>query len=515
MAAAAPAPVSDVLQAAGLLTLGTEPAPEAVEAVLRELVRLLNGSDPLRRAGAQSEAVRLLTAAKVNRAAALVDAAFAVEKRLEAEAPDRLQGQSVALVEPEPWPDPVDGAELLAEQSRTFARFLALPEGAATALPLWVLHTYALPAAFVSPILAILSPEKRCGKTTLLTLLGALVNRPMPVSSLTPGVLFRLMESFHPTLLADEVDTYLKRNEELRGVFNSGHSRATAWIPRCVGDEHTPRLFSTFGAKAVAGIGRIPGTIEDRSIAVPLQRRTAGEAVERLRLDRLHSELESLRRKCVRWTLDNLDALRQADPGTPEELHDRAADNWRPLLAIADAAGGIWPERARKAAMLLGGAADDGDSAGPMLLADVRDVFNRKGADRLTSANLVAELVKMEERPWPEWRGDKPLTVRQLARLLAPFEVRPKQIRLGNVTVKGYAVADFKDAFDRYLPRDPKQPKQSSTGAEEPASTDRNERESVSDDEQPENPSGDLLVSAVSIPAGGPEPEETEWAGAL
>src|SRR5262249_9143136 len=138
------------------------------------------------------------------------------------------QGQPLEFETPEPWPDRVDGDELLTELRSTFARYLALPIVAGTALALWTLHTYLLDVVDVCPLLAITSPQKRCGKTTLLTLLHALCLRPLFTSNVTPAALFRTIETATPTLLIDEAETFLSRSEELRGILNAGHTRTTA-----------------------------------------------------------------------------------------------------------------------------------------------------------------------------------------------------------------------------------------------------------------------------------------------
>lgn len=444
-------PTTDLLRTSGLAGLGEDPPPEAVEAALRELATVANGSDPLGRATLREGAVRLLKDAGVRSPARMVDAALTTEDDREGNGGSR-QGHALTLSDPEPWPDPVDGAALLEALVRTFTRYLALPDGAATALALRTVHAHAHVVAVVSAILALVSPEKRCGKTTTLHLLGALVPRPLPASNITTAALFRAVEHFRPTLLVDEADTFLQDREELRGVLNSGHARAGAIVVRTVGDDYEPRTFSTWAPKAIALIGDLPGTLEDRAVVVRMRRRAPGEEVERLRLDRLH-ELEPLRRKLARWTEDNADRLREADPELPDGLHDRARDNWRPLVAIADAAGGVWPERARKAAGVLSGAeAGEDSSAGVMLLSDLRDLFEARNVDRLASKDITDALAEMEERPWPEWRRGNPLTARSLARLLKPFGPSPKQLRVEGEKVRGYELEDFRDAFRRYLP---------------------------------------------------------------
>jgi putative DNA primase/helicase len=198
-------------------------------------------------------------------------------------------------------------------------------------------------------------------------------------------------------------------------------------------------------------------TLADRSVAIPMRRRRPDEPVERLRLDD-YAGFDDLRRQAARWAEDHLAELRGADPSLPEELHDRARDNWRHLIAIADLVGGEWPTRAHDAARRLS-VKDDIDDASTkvMLLTDMRTILAARqstGAphtDSIATANLLAGLHAMEERPWPSWRRDKPMTARQLADLLRPFEINSGTRRFGDMTVKGYPVSAFTDAFDRYL----------------------------------------------------------------
>jgi putative DNA primase/helicase len=307
-------------------------------------------------------------------------------------------------------------------------------------------------ASPITPRLAITSAEKRCGKSTLLRAMSALVSKPLAASNITAAAIFRTVEACQPTLLIDEADTFLPENEELRGILNSGHARDGAVI-RLVGDDHEPRQFSTWAPSAVAAIGELPGTIADRSVIIRMERQRPTDRKVPLRLDKLDA-LKSLARRVARWAADNRTALAEADPDVPAGLHDRAADNWRPLLAIADAAGGRWPEAARYAALALSGGGDAPSSNREKLLGDIRAVFVARGVDRLSSADLCGALAGMEDRPWPEWRQGKPITPRQIASLLAPLAVSPGTIRLGSDTAKGYLLDQFADAFARYLPEE-------------------------------------------------------------
>jgi putative DNA primase/helicase len=255
-----------------------------------------------------------------------------------------------------------------------------------------------------------------------------------------------------PTLLIDEADTFLPNNDELRGILNSGH-RHDGSVIRSVGEDFEPRSFSTYSACAVALIGKLPATLADRSVSIELRRRRADEFAEPFRFDRT-GDLDQLARMVARWTGDTADRIRGADPDMPEGIFNRAADNWRPLFAIADAAGGGWPGRARQAARQCAGAAAHNDqSAKVQLLADVRAIFTERGTDRLPSADLTEALTAIEGHPWAEWKGGKPITPNGLARLLQPFGIAPESIRIGDRTPKGYQLARFQDAFARYLPQ--------------------------------------------------------------
>ena len=337
------------------------------------------------------------------------------------------------LIDPEPWPEPVIAGDLLDCITNAVRAHLVLPSGAAEAMALWVLHAHAHNCFTISPVLGITSPTPECGKTTCLTLLGALVPRACPASNITTAALFRAVEKWRPTLLIDEADTFLKGSSELRGVLNSGHQRSNAYVIRTIGDDHEPRRFRTWAPKAVALIGKLPPTLASRAIHIELRRKTASESVERLRSDRL-DHLEPLRRQAARWVADNAISLGAADPVIPEALSGRAADNWRPLIAIADLAGGEWPARARRIAQELGGRTEQ--TAGIMLLEDIKRTFIDHDIDRLFSAELAEKLSQMEDRPWPEWHHGKPITAPQIAKLLEPFGIGPGTIRRGRARPK-------------------------------------------------------------------------------
>lgn len=361
-------------------------------------------------------------------------------------------GASGILIDVEPWPEAVSGSILLDEITSTVRRHVSLRQHLAETTVLWSVLAHCHDAAEHSPILALQSAVKRCGKTNLLAIVAELVPRSLPTANITPAALFRAVEMWHPTLLIDEGDTFLKDNEDMRGILNSGLTRASAFCIRCDGEDNTPRAFSTWCPKLIALIGRLPETLQDRAIIVTLQRRLEHEQV--VRFDRRHHPaVHKLRRKAARFALDNTPQLAGADPSMPPGLHDRARDCWRPMLAIADIAGGHWSETARRAAIAVsGGGGDEADaSAGVMLLSHVREVMTSKGACSIRSSELVIDLCANEEWPWGEWRGGKPISTRGVAFQLKPFGIRSKHAAAGN----RYHAEDFADAWARYLPSIP------------------------------------------------------------
>jgi putative DNA primase/helicase len=315
----------------------------------------------------------------------------------------------------------------------------------------------------VAPLAVITAPEKRCGKSQLLTLIGKLSYRPLAASNITPAALFRTIETWKPTLLIDETDSFLKENEELRGILNAGHTRDSAYVVRIVGEDLKPARFSVWAAKALAGIGHLADTIMDRAILLELRRKLPHEKVERLR----HAEpglFEELRAKLARFADDCREQIRHARPNLPESLHDRAQDCWEPLLAIADVAGGEWPMRARQAALKLSGSEAPTLSIGTELLADIREVFETLGVDRIATWRLIDELCSDAERPWSTYNRGKPITARQLAKFLGAYGIASVTIRVDGGTPKGYFRVMFEEAFKRYLP-EPAPPSATATQA--------------------------------------------------
>jgi putative DNA primase/helicase len=453
--------IEDILKNSGLLSLTTSADITEVEAALRNL--RVRGCDELQHALVREAAINQLKNIGVNSPSRLVDAALGTSQKVE---DTSALNAGIIFPEVEPWPESVDGAALLEDIAALFRRFVVMSKGVDTTLALWVLHSLIIDAFDASPFLVASSPQKRCGKSLVKELLELLIARALSVSHISPAALYRTIEECKPILLLDEGDTFIKDNEQLRGILNSRYQRGSSYIIRMekVGDKYVPRRFSTWCAMFIALIGELPTTVEDRSIIIPMRRKTRHEKVERWSRKKFEKDesIIALGRKCVRWAGDHFESLRSADdPSMPNALNDRAQDNWRPLFIIADTVGGVWPAKVREATLLLSGQhAEDGDTA-VQLLIDIKNLFESQQADNLLSTRIVDELGKMEDRPWPEWKHGKPITPQQLAALLKPFEIRPRQIwaatseqQLHNVmsnNMRGYRLEDFEDAFSRYI----------------------------------------------------------------
>jgi putative DNA primase/helicase len=395
--------------------------------------------------------------------ASVVDAAVA---KIATDKASGGKGRAVAFRTAEPWPEPVNGVVLLDEITAQIRKYVIVSRHGAAAAALWILQTYLMDVARIAARLLVSAPEKGCGKTRLVEVVDRLVHKPMSVSNITAAALFRSIEAWAPTLLIDEFDSFGKDDNDIRNIVNSGHSHAAAFALRTEGDAHEPQLFSTWAPILIAMIGLPKGTILDRSITIKLQRKTRSETVAKLRHGQDDDAFQVLRQKIARFALDHNAALRLARPATPDALSDRQQDNWELLFAIADAAAGDWPKRAREAAVYLSGQPLNADSMATQLLADVRAAFCHADTDRLTSAQVIEALTADETSVWNAFPRDKPITQPLLAKMLRRFEVTPGVVREGSERARGYkrgvndkrlddadqTLSPLENAFSRYLP---------------------------------------------------------------
>lgn len=386
------------------------------------------------------------------------------------------KARAIELNDPEPAEEPVNGAALLDEIVTVLEKYIVLPVGAAAAVALWIVHTYVMDVFDITPLLALSSPTKRCGKTSLLRIIEKLVRRALAASGVSAAAIYRIVEEHEPTLLIDEMDS-MKENEDLRGVLNSGHTRDLAFIIRCVGEgaNVAPRRFSTWCPKVLAHIGRLPGTLEDRAIQVQMRRKLPGERRQRIRRRDLEAQLGPVRRKLTRWTQDAQEGMAGREPVMPEDLDDRALDNWEPLVCIADAAGGRWPQLARHVAVALStdrveDEADD--NPGLLVLTDLGLLLDSGALDAEDGVSTVAAceaLRKMEERPWAGWgKGKDGLQPVHLARLLRVFKIKSKKVRIGHETGRRYPTDTLREAMARYLRSGSEKPDTPGTGSNPP-----------------------------------------------
>jgi hypothetical protein len=355
----------------------------------------------------------------------------------------------------------VDPGELFAKVYDFLGRFVCYPsERAHVAHVLWIAHAHCMDAWESTPRLAALSPEPASGKTRLLEISALLVPNPVEAINVTPAYLFRKVggEDGLPTILFDEIDTVFgpkaKENEEIRALLNAGHRRG-AMTGRCVvkGNTIETEDIPAYSAVALAGLGWLPDTILTRSVIIRMRRRHAGESIESYRR-RVHSpEGHQLRDALAAWAASVVNELAQAYPDMPQGVEDRDADVWEPLLAVADSIGGEWPRRARVSAVSLVSDAKEAEpSLGIRLLADCKTIFG--AADAMFTHVILKVLHDLPEAPWNDLKG-KPLNDRGLALRLRQYGIKSKQVRIGEITLKGYERTDFVDVWKRYLPPPP------------------------------------------------------------
>jgi Protein of unknown function (DUF3631) len=400
-----------------------------------------------------------------------------VEKQIRTARATDLAVERRIIEEPDLWPEPVDGAAVADAIAAKFHEYVKLLAEQADYATLWCFFAHAIDAFDISPILGVESPTPRCGKSTLVSMIGRLCRRSLRCSNISGAATYRAIEKWNPTLVIDEGDTFLtdKRNEDLRGIIDSGHTREFAYVVRAGSSEegHEPRVYSTWCAKVVGLIGNLPRTIHDRTIRIRLKRKKASDTVHKLRRHHLDT-LRPLHRQIARWVSDHHDALHvQREPLDLDLDDDRAADNWDVLVFIADMLGGSWPQRARQAMVALsGGAARAEETIGVELLADVRRLFSPEyPTTKIYTDELLKWLTCDPERPWAAWSRGKSLNARQLARLLSAFDIFPKTVRIAKTTGKGYDKDDFADAWSRYLPPvSPSVPPQEIVTTSQPAS---------------------------------------------
>jgi len=365
-------------------------------------------------------------------------------------------------------------ADVLTDIDSTLRKFIVFSGTAhSRLLALWIAHCHAIEAAYTTPIINIYSPAPEAGKSTLLELLRELLpdGRALLDIDMSPASLYRLLGSDSAdepepyVLLLDEADAIFRhgseRGEALRPILNAGYRRGLS-VTRCIGKEHTPTRFYVFGPKVISGLdnGGLPNTVLSRRIAIPLKKRLASEKIERYEPRSCNAALHKLRDELAHALDANAIArLKSMRPENLNGLRDRQLEVVEPLIALADLAGEPWPEYVRDD-IYAGFDTEDHEAdatTGTKLLADIRII--RKGVPRahkgIYSEELCNKLNDLEERKYSKWNAFDGIRPQDVASILKPFGIAPKNVRLSGGQRKGYQWSQFSDAWKRYCARKP------------------------------------------------------------
>ncbi|MCA1365829.1 DUF3631 domain-containing protein [Bradyrhizobium sp. BRP14] len=387
---------------------------------------------------------------------ATLDSAFGAGQAQQAQAQPSPMGRAVELADVEPWPDPVDGLHLLGEMKTVIRRYVVLTDDQLRAVILWVLHAHCVGMFFISPRLFISGPTKRCGKSRLLDTIKHLVPRPLATASISMSAMFRAIDQLQPTILIDEVDNFLSNREvasDIVGILNNGHERG-GQVLRSVaaGNDFVLQGFKVFAPTVLCGIGRLRDTVMDRSIIINMTRKLTTETVAEFELEELH-DLHEVARKAARWGQDNAASLTKLKPELPAALHDRARDNWKPLLRIAMAISPDVLTVAQKTAVALAAEEDeDDDDLAVLLLRDIKTVYDDmdRPGDHIATSTLIGALSALIDSPWGDWKGQgKPISGRMLRQLLKRFP-RIRLTRYGAAQTRGYRWKEFRQEWEHF-----------------------------------------------------------------
>ena len=320
------------------------------------------------------------------------------------------------------------------------------------AITLWIAGTYLMDYWELWPKLYIHSPERECGKTTLLTVIEAFVKKAQMAGSITPSALYRIIEVSQPTLCIDEADRFLNQNEELNGIINAGHKRRTAY--KILSEKNKEGNWqavslSLWAAQAIAGIGSQSDTLMSRSIKVALRRKALSETVDRVHLNFFEQHGE-LRNKLEAWGSEYGEAISKFAVMPPTISSDRAVDNWRPLFQIAEWIGGAWMDRAEVAYKTIEETRREHyiPSVGVELLIDISSIIDHEIAPEIPCRKLKKALLRLPETEWLTCNKGRAITDKWLANKLRQYEIRSKKRSSHNV----YLMTDLQEAIRRYVP---------------------------------------------------------------
>jgi hypothetical protein len=344
-------------------------------------------------------------------------------------------------------------SDILTSLTAYLRRYVVLTDEQAAIIATWVAVTHAISAFDCVGYLLITSATKRSGKTRLLECLEPVVHNPWLTGRTSTAALVRKLDAEPCTFLCDELDANFggstEFSETLRGVLNTGYRRSgktTLCVPHA--NTYLAADFSTFGPKALAGIGDQPETVTDRSYPILLKRRTPDETVARFRARDVHRETRPLHDALTTWAAQEevIEQLRAARPVLPDSLNDRAQDICEPLLAVAEEAGPPWMTRTRDAVIRIFSDTHQATEIHVTLLHDIGTVLRTHTDAFIGSSDLCDRLAAMTDRPWADWRRGNPITPRAVADRLRLFDIFPRS----NGTARGYEKEQFRDAWSRY-----------------------------------------------------------------
>lgn len=349
-----------------------------------------------------------------------------------------------------PWSSPIDIDALANEMAMLIKRHCVMTDEEADAAVLWIISSYLINAFEIFPKLSLISPEKRCGKSTAMRVMSSMSKDGLVTSNTSTAAIYRLTETYALTLFIDEADTLLKSgNPELVGLINSSHNKSSSDILRCSGEDYTPRAYSTWMPMVLASIGELPPTIMDRSIIIKLRRMKVSENVDRIP-GNFFDDCQTIRRQLLSWCETHFRTIESSPVEPPRIGNDRAVDNWLPLFTVAGQIGKSWPPRCEAAYAALTTVSEL--EAPAQLLTDIRSILSEHHERRIYSKELINKLCEDDTGPWLSCSNGRRLTASYMAQLLRPYDIKPKAFRFGSGTKRGYEKSQFDDAFERYLP---------------------------------------------------------------
>jgi len=426
--------------------------PETDEAAYKRLAELTLGQyDRVREAEAGSLGIKPGTLDKEVQA-----------RRPEKDRDDGKPGRAVVIKDIEPWPEPVDGQTILNEVANTIRRFIWFKNGAkADAVTLWCAHTHVFRHFYRTPRMHFKSPDGGCGKSSLLTIMECCVNKPDMTGSPTAATTFRTSHDNAPTFLYDEAQNWLNEdNQDMMAIFNSG-SEPGRPAKRCAGENNENREFDTFCPMATAGLKFLPANLHERAIVILIPKIKDEQEKLEAKIENFGAKIQealrqlNLSRKLARWLKDNSDKL-PSSPQLPRGLINRPADNWMPLFAIAELAGGDWPGRCLVAFHLIHHPENDPKSERTQLLSNLRPFIAEAvetGEEFMATEHILSFLNSEPELGYSVKLRGHPVHDKWLAAQMDTIKstkFRPEEE--GGKQVRGYSVAAIWDEIERYAP---------------------------------------------------------------